>query len=403
VSLAVLASEASTSSDDFASFEVPLWIWAAFLAFVTVLLVADLLLVHRKPHAPTIKEAAVESAVWISIGVAFTGVVFAWHGGGAAGEYISGYLIEKSLSVDNVFVWSLIMSYFAVPRAYQFRVLFWGVFGALVLRFVFIFAGIALLEQFEWMLFVFGGFLVFTAARMVRHDDGEVHPEQNPALRLLRRVIPSTSEYDGQRMFVRHRGRWLATPLLAVLIVIETSDVVFAVDSIPAILAVSREQFIVFSSNAFAILGLRALYFLLADLRDRFHYLQQGLAVILAFVGVKMIITEWVHLRTELSLGVIAGVLTVAIVASIKRPLPEKPDEDEPVPVMTAFGSGEPLPPAGGTNGADAAGGPPANGSAFGATAVGSNGTSSSNDAPPGDQSGSSSRWSRRRSSADKP
>jgi tellurite resistance protein TerC len=319
VVFSALASE-SSSDENFASFDVPVWIWLAFLAFVTALLILDLLLVHRKPHAPTTKEAAIESAVWISIGVAFTAFVFQWHGGQAAGEYISGYLIEKSLSVDNVFVWALIMSYFAVPRAYQFRVLFWGIFGALVLRFVFIFAGVALLEQFEWMLFVFGAFLLVTAARMLRHgEDDEVHPEHNPVLRLVRRVIPSTTEYDGQKMFVKRSGKWLATPLLAVLIVIETSDVVFAVDSIPAILAVSREQFIVFSSNAFAILVLRALYFLLADLRDRFTYLQQGLAVILAFVGVKMIIAEWYHIPTLGSLGVIALVLTVSIVLSMKR------------------------------------------------------------------------------------
>ena len=320
LSSAVLASESSGSRDNFASFEVAPWIWVAFLAFVSLLLVVDLLLVHRKPHAPSTKEAAIESAVWISIGVAFTGVIFAWHGGQAAGEYISGYLIEKSLSVDNVFVWALIMSYFAVPRAYQFRVLFWGVFGALVLRFVFIFAGVALLEQFEWMLFVFGAFLLVTAARMIRHsDDDEVHPENNPVLRLVRKVIPSTSEYDGQKMFTLQNGKRLATPLLAVLIVIETSDVVFAVDSIPAILAVSREQFIVFSSNAFAILGLRALYFLLADLRDKFSLLQQGLAVILAFVGVKMIVAEWYHIPTWASLGVIALVLGASIWLSIRK------------------------------------------------------------------------------------
>jgi tellurite resistance protein TerC len=318
--LAVLASESSGSRENFASFDVPVWVWFAFLALISALLIVDLLLVHRTPHAPTTKEAAIESAVWISIGVAFTGAVFAWHGGQAAGEYISGYLIEKSLSVDNVFVWALIMSYFAVPREYQFRVLFWGVFGALVLRFVFIFAGVALLEQFEWLLFVFGAFLLVTAFRMLRHgDEDEVHPEHNPALRLVRRVIPSTTEYNGQHLFVKHGRKLLATPLLAVLIVIETSDVVFAVDSIPAILAVSREQFIVFSSNAFAILGLRALYFLLADLRERFRYLQQGLAVILAFVGVKMIIAEWYHIETFISLGVIALVLTVSIWLSIRR------------------------------------------------------------------------------------
>jgi tellurite resistance protein TerC len=319
VSLAVLASESSGSRENFASFDVPIWVWFAFLALISVLLIVDLLLVHRTPHAPTTKEAAIESAVWISIGVAFTGAIFAWHGGQAAGEYISGYLIEKSLSVDNVFVWALIMSYFAVPRAFQFRVLFWGVFGALVLRFIFIFAGVALLEQFEWLLFVFGAFLLVTAVRLLRHGDEEVHPEQNPVLRLVRRVIPSTTEYNGQHLFVRHGRKLLATPLLAVLIVIETSDVVFAVDSIPAILAVSREQFIVFSSNAFAILGLRALYFLLADLRDRFTYLQQGLAVILAFVGLKMIVSEWYHIDTFISLGVIALVLTVSIWLSIRK------------------------------------------------------------------------------------
>lgn len=355
--LSVLASESSSSDENFASFHVPIWIWVAFLAFVTALLVVDLLLVHRKPHAPTTKEAAIESAVWISIGVAFTGVVFFWHGGQAAGEYISGYLIEKSLSVDNVFVWALIMSYFAVPRAYQFRVLFWGIFGALVLRFVFIFAGVALLESFEWMLFVFGAFLLITAARMLRHgDDEEVHPENNPVLRLVRRVIPSSTEYDGQKMFVKRSGKLLATPLLAVLIVVETSDVVFAVDSIPAILAVSREQFIVFSSNAFAILGLRALYFLLADLRDRFTYLQQGLAVILAFVGVKMIIAEWYHLDTVISLAVIALVLATSIWLSMKR----APAEPAGVGATNGSGSGPDTGPGTGTNGSASASGDPA-------------------------------------------
>jgi TerC family integral membrane protein len=317
-SLAVLASE-SSSDGNFASFHVPLWAWFAFLAFVSTLLIADLLIVHRRPHAPTTKEAAIESAVWIGIGLAFTGVMWFWHGSPAATEYISGYLIEKSLSVDNVFVWALIMSYFAVPRAYQFRVLFWGIFGALVLRFLFILAGVALLERFEWMLFVFGGLLLVTAVRMLRHDDEEVHPENNAVLKVMRRVIPSTNEYNGQRLTVRRAGKLLATPLLAVLIVVETSDVVFAVDSIPAILAVSREQFIVFSSNAFAILGLRALYFLLADLRDKFSLLQEGLAIILAFVGVKMIISNWYHIPTPLSLGVIALVLTVAILLSIRK------------------------------------------------------------------------------------
>jgi tellurite resistance protein TerC len=335
LSYAVLASEASSSNENFASFDVPVWMWVAFLAFVSVLLVGDLLLVHRRPHVPTPKEAAIESAVWIGIGLSFTGFMWWWHGQQAAGEYISGYLIEKSLSVDNVFVWSLIFGFFAVPRAYQFRVLFWGVFGALVLRFIFIFAGVELIERFEWLLFVFGAFLIFTAFRIARGGEEEVHPDQNPVLKLVRRVVPSTSEYDGQKMFIRRTGKLLATPLFAVLIVIESSDVVFAVDSIPAILAVSREQFIVFSSNVFAILGLRALYFLLADLRDRFTYLQQGLAVILAFVGIKMIIAEWYHIPTFASLGVIALVLAVSIYLSIKRTAPEH----EAVAVGTGNGS----------------------------------------------------------------
>jgi tellurite resistance protein TerC len=316
------AAEGS-AKENFADLHVDPWVWGVFLAVVVVLLVADLLLVHKTAHVISTKEAAIESAIWISIGVSFTFFVWGVWGGQAAGEYISGYLIEKSLSVDNVFVWAIIMSYFAVPRAYQFRVLFWGVFGALVLRFVFIFAGVELLNRFEWMLFVFGGFLIITAVRLLRHDDEEIHPEHNPVLKLVRRVVPSTSEYHGQSMFTRIDGKKLATPLFAVLVVIETSDVIFAVDSIPAILAVSRDTFIVFSSNAFAILGLRALYFLLADLRDKFDYLQPGLAVILAFVGVKMIVAEWYHIPTFASLGVIALVLTVAIAASIKLDRPD--------------------------------------------------------------------------------
>jgi tellurite resistance protein TerC len=298
---------AEDASENFATFTVPVWIWAAFVALVAVLLIADLLLVHRTAHVISFKEAAIESAVWIAIGLSFTLVVFGWHGGQAAGEYLSGYLIEKSLSVDNVFVWAVIFSFFGVPREFQFRVLFWGIFGALVLRAIFIFAGVALIEQFEWILYVFGAFLLYTAVRIARHDEAEVHPENNIALKVVRRVIPSTNEYDGQKLFTRRTGRRLATPLFAVLILIETTDVVFAVDSIPAILAVSREQFIVFSSNAFAILGLRALYFLLV-----------GLGVILAFVGIKMLATEWYHFPTWASLLVITLVLTVAIVASLR-------------------------------------------------------------------------------------
>jgi tellurite resistance protein TerC len=325
----VLAALAASSPDaSFVDIAVPSWAWLALVGAIVVLLVGDLLLVHRTPHEVTFKAAAIESAVWIAIGLSFTAVLGWWAGGGAAGEYLSGYLIEKSLSIDNVFVWAVIFGYFAVPTKYQFRVLFWGIFGALVLRAIFIFAGVALLETFDWILYVFGGFLLLTAWKIARHSDKEVHPENNPVLKLVQRIVPSTPEYDGQKLFVRKAGKraaLLATPLFTVLVLIETTDVVFAVDSIPAILAVSHEPFIVFASNAFAILGLRALYFCLAGMADRFRYLNQGLGVILAFVGVKMLLLEVVHLPTFASLGVIAAVLAVTIVLSLRA---EKRDRD---------------------------------------------------------------------------
>jgi tellurite resistance protein TerC len=320
-----LYAASSSSDENFASFDVPIWAWAALVGVIVVLLVADLLLVHRTPHDISFKEAAIESTVWITIGLSFTFVMLAWHGGGAAGEYLSGYLIEKSLSVDNVFVWAVIFSYFGVPQKYQFRVLFWGIFGALVLRAIFIFAGVALLEAFDWILYVFGAFLLITAVRVARHKDAEVHPENNPILKLVRRIVPSTHEYDGQKLFTRRTGRLLATPLFAVLILVETTDVVFAVDSIPAILAVSREPFIVFSSNAFAILGLRSLYFLLAGMAGRFRYLNLGLGAILFFVGIKMMIVEWYHFPTWVSLTVIAVVLALTVWLSLRA---EKRDLD---------------------------------------------------------------------------
>ena len=255
------------------------------LAFILTLLLIDLLVIHRKAHVISTREAAIESSVWIGIGLCFTFVMWAAFGGAAAGEYLSGYLIEESLSIDNVFVWALILSYFAVPREYQHRVLFWGIFGALVLRATFIFAGIALIQRFEFVLIFFGAFLLYTAWKLVSSHDQVVDPENSRLLKFVRRVVPSTPEYDGAKLFTRIDGRRLATPLFAVLLLVEATDVVFAVDSVPAVLAVSHEQFIVFSSNAFAILGLRSLYFLLAGMHARFSYLQQGLAVILAFVG----------------------------------------------------------------------------------------------------------------------
>jgi tellurite resistance protein TerC len=322
---------AQAKSDDFASIDVPLWAWAALLAAITALLVADLLIVHRRPHVIGLREAGVESAAWIALGVSFTVIVAFAFGGAAAGEYMAGYLIEKSLSIDNVFVWAVLLTYFAVPREYQFRVLFWGIFGALVMRAAFIFAGVAVLERFDWVLYIFGAFLVITAVRIARHEETEVHPERNPVLRLTRRIIPSTPDYDGQKLFTRRSGALLATPLFVVLVLIETTDVIFAVDSVPAILAVSREPFIVFSSNAFAILGLRALYFLLAGMAGRFRYLNVGLGVILGFVGVKMLITDVYHVPLPLSLGIIALALIVSIVASLAadRRVQERENEQQ--------------------------------------------------------------------------
>ncbi len=332
---ALLAAAASGDGGRFVDINVHAWEWALLVGLVVVLLVGDLLLVHRKPHVISFKEAGIESAVWISICIAFGFLVLLLHGGQASGEYFAGYLIEKSLSVDNVFVWAVIFSYFSVPAMYQFRVLFWGVFGALVLRAIFIFAGVALLERVDWLLYVFGALLLVTAVKIARHKEAEIHPENNPVLKLVRRVVPSTTAYDGQKMFTRASGKRLATPLFAVLVLVESTDVVFAVDSVPAILAVSREPFIVFASNAFAILGLRALYFLLAGMAGRFRYLNAGLGVILAFVGVKMLIVDVYHLPIWLSLSVIAMVLTVSITASLRAEkreaaLPGPPPGDPP-------------------------------------------------------------------------
>ena len=326
--ISFLAAE-SGGSENFVDLTVHPWQWLVLLGLIVVLLLADLLIFHREAHEISTREAAVESAVWISIGVAFSLVIFWWFGGAATGEYFAGYLIEKSLSVDNVFVWALLMSYFLVPTKYQHRVLFWGIFGALVMRAIFIFAGVALIERFDWILYVFGAFLLFTAGRMLVGDDQHVDPSKSRFLKLVNRIVPSTDKLDGPHLFTRVNGRRLATPLFAVLVLVEATDVIFAVDSVPAVLAVSHEQFIVFASNAFAILGLRALYFLLADAHAKFKYLQTGLAVILAYVGVKMIITEWYHIPTYYSLGVIAIILTVSIVASLRSRVPSVEEQAE--------------------------------------------------------------------------
>jgi tellurite resistance protein TerC len=297
-------------------------VWLALVGVIVTMLIVDLLLVHRTAHVITIKEATIESAIWISIGLAFGVVLLVWQGGQAAGEYYAGFLIEKSLSIDNVFVWAVIFSFFTVPKQYQFRVLFWGIFGALVLRAIFIFAGVSLIERFEWVLYIFGAFLLYTAWKIAHHDESEqVDYNSNIAMRLVRKVVPTTDQYDGQKLFTRINGKKLATPLFAVLVLIEATDVVFAVDSVPAILAISREPFIVFAANAFAILGLRSLYFLLGGMQGKFRYLNVGLGVILAFVGLKMLLVGEpfeLHLPTYISLSVIAIVITAAVVASLR-------------------------------------------------------------------------------------
>lgn len=313
-----LVAAESSARENFAILDVELWHWGALLAIIIVLLLVDLLVVHKEAHEVRTKEAAIESAVWIGCGLAFSLLVWWWFGGQATGEYVSGYLIEKSLSIDNVFVWALIMGYFRVPQKYQHRVLFWGIFGALVMRAIFIFAGVAIIERFDWVLYVFGAFLLYTAGKLVFTDNDHVDPGESRFLAFVNRFVKTSDELDGQKLFTMKNGHRVATPLFSVLLLVEATDVVFAVDSVPAVLAVSREQFIVFSSNAFAILGLRALYFLLADMHNRFAFLQEGLAIILAFVGVKMLIHTWYHIPTWLSLTVIAIVLVASIGFSLK-------------------------------------------------------------------------------------
>ena len=304
------------------------WVWVAFGAFIAGLLALDLCVFHRHPHALSLREAAAWSVVWVSLGLAFAGVIWVWQGGTAAGEYLAGYLIEESLSVDNLFVFALIFSYFGVPAAYQHRVLFWGIFGAIVFRALFIAAGAALLTTFHWVVYLFGAFLVLTGLKLARQRDEAVHPERNPALRLLGRLLPLTPTYHGARLLVRQDGRLWATPLLAVLVVVETTDIVFAVDSIPAIFAVTRDPFLVFTSNAFAILGLRALYFLLAGMLGRFVYLKVGLGALLTFVGAKMLLSDVYHMPISASLLVIAAILATAVLASLwvgRKRLSESP------------------------------------------------------------------------------
>ncbi|MBP1705367.1 MAG: Integral rane protein TerC [Chloroflexi bacterium] len=295
-----------------------LTIWLVLGVLIAGMLALDLFVFHREAHAVSMREAAAWSAAWIALGIAFGGLVWVQMGAQAGGEYLAGYVIEKSLSVDNVFVFAMIFGYFAVPAKYQHRLLFWGVIGAIAFRAVFIAAGATLLDSFHWMIYAFGLLLLLTGWKMWRSRNSHaLDPGRNPVLRIARRFVPITAEYRGQRFFVREAGRWVATPLFAVLLVIESSDVMFAIDSIPAIFAITSDAFIVFSSNAFAILGLRSLYFLLAGMIDRFVYLKAGLAALLVFAGLKILVSDAWKMPVWLSLLVIAAILGTAVVASI--------------------------------------------------------------------------------------
>jgi len=298
----------------------PLWVWIAFNGFVLAMLALDLGVFHRTSHEVKLREALAWSAVWVALALAFNALIWSRYGQQRALEFLTGYLIEKSLSVDNIFVFVLIFTYFQVPAKYQHKVLFWGILGALLMRAAFIAAGVTLIQRFHWIIYVFGGFLVVTGIRMAVQQDKEIHPERNPVLRLAKRLMPVTTSYDGDRFFTMQGGRRAATPLFVALLLVETTDLIFAVDSIPAILAITQDPFIVYTSNVFAILGLRSLYFALAGVVRMFHYLSIGLAGVLVFVGGKMLLVDVVKVPTALSLGVIAAILGVSVVASVLRP-----------------------------------------------------------------------------------
>ena len=301
------------------------WLWIGFIAFVLAMLGLDLGVFNRKAHEVRVREALVWTGVWISLALVFNVGVYFWFGSEHALEFLSGYVIEKALSVDNIFVFIVVFSVFAVPAKLQHRVLFWGILGALVMRAIFIVLGASLLHRFHWVGYLFGAFLLFTGVKLLVQRANEVHPERNPLFRLFRRFVPSVDHYRGGHFTVVEAGKRYATPLLLVLVAIEATDIVFSVDSIPAIFAITTDPFIVFTSNIFAILGLRALYFALAGMMGKFHYLKVGLSLVLMFVGAKMLVAGIYKVPILVSLGIIAALLGGAIVVSLLRP-PKKPD-----------------------------------------------------------------------------
>lgn len=299
--------------------EHPMW-WVLFNVFVLIMLLLDLFVFHRKAHEVKVREALAWSAFWIFLAIVFNIGIYIFLGHDLALKFLTGYILEKSLSVDNLFVFLIIFNYFQVPKAYQHTVLFWGIVGALVMRAIFIALGITLLHHFHGIIYIFGAILIYTGIRLFFEKDKEIHPEKNIVLRIFRKFMPVTREFHGPKFFTRETGPFSATPLFIVLLIIETTDVVFAVDSIPAVLAVSQDPFIVYTSNVFAILGLRALYFALAGLMTMFHMLHYGLGTILVFVGVKMMIADIIEIPIGGALGFIAGVLIISVIASITCP-----------------------------------------------------------------------------------
>jgi tellurite resistance protein TerC len=305
-------------------------VWAAFTAFIVVMLMLDLGIFHRKAHAVSLKEATGWVMTWISLAALFCVLIYFWQGPIKMMEFLTGYVIEYSLSVDNLFVFVMLFTYFNVPAPYQHRVLFWGILGALVMRGLFIAAGTALLAEFQWMIYVFGAFLVFTGVKMGTAKNEGIEPGKNPVVRFVRRWVPLTDYFDGQRFFTRQAAKFMATPMFLVLVAVETTDVIFAFDSVPAILGVSRDPFIVWTSNVFAILGLRSLYFVLAGIMDLFHYLKYGLAIILVFIGAKMLLSSFYHIPIQSSLGVVVAIVGLSVAASLLMPAraPERGEEN---------------------------------------------------------------------------
>ena len=295
-------------------------LWTVFGGLVLVMLALDLGVFHRTSHEIRFKEAAAWSAVWIGLALMFAGLVWWLRGGRSALEFLTAYIIEESLSVDNLFVFLLIFSYFRVAKRDQHGVLFWGILGAMVFRAVFILVGVALIQRFEWVIYLFGAILIYSGIKMGLEKEKEIHPDQNPVLKLFRRFMPVTQDYQGTKFFVRREGRLFATPLFLVLLVVETTDLIFAVDSIPAVLAITQDRFIVYTSNIFAIMGLRALYFALKGAMDLFHHLHYGLAIILVFVGLKMVLARFVHIPIGIALAVVGGVLALSVIASLVWP-----------------------------------------------------------------------------------